>query len=93
MNQTKKNPDDPDFDKLNPQIVELARSNGYIRQPLELFLDGQLTWMEALELMVLVVGKEYRSQSKILIDALQEKPVPLPNIPCLERSSRILALQ
>lgn len=74
MEQIKKNPNDPDYDQLNTEIVQLARSNGNIRQPMELYLDGKLTWQEALETMVLLITKEFKAQQRILVVSLQEHP-------------------
>ena len=70
--QKKKNPDDPDYDKINPDIVRYARNTAFIRGPFILFLDGQLTWHECLEAMVLLMAKEYKAQNKLLVQALQD---------------------
>lgn len=72
MTQHKKNPNDPDFDQLNPEIVELARTNGHIKGAMSLYLDGQVTWLEALETMVLLITKEFRAQQNILVSVLTE---------------------
>lgn len=70
--QIKKNPNDPDVDQINKEIVTLARSHAFLRGPFIMFLEGQLTWLEALESMVLLMTKEYREQNKILIATLQD---------------------
>lgn len=72
MEQIKKRLEDPDFSQLNPEIIKLARSYGFIKQPIELFLDGKLTWVECLETIVLLLTKEYRAQSNLLVATLQE---------------------
>jgi hypothetical protein len=73
MKQIKKNPNDPDFENLNPDIVHLARTNGTIKQCIELYLDGKATWLEATETMVLLLAKEYRAQQTILVQSLRER--------------------
>lgn len=71
--QVKKDPNDPDADKLNKEIVAIAALIGFMKQPMMLYLSGKLTWMETLEIMVILMAKEYREQKKILIDTLLEK--------------------
>jgi voltage-gated potassium channel Kch len=73
MIQNKKNPNDPDVFDINPEIVKLARTKGFIQGPFNLFLHGDLTWMEALELMVVTVSHEHAKQTRLLIDALKER--------------------
>lgn len=70
--QKKKNPADPDADQLNQDIVRIAHNTAFVRQPMILFLDGQLTWMECLEAMVLLMAKEYKEQNKILVETLRD---------------------
>lgn len=72
MQQIKKRPEDPNFEDLNPEILKLARGHGFIKQPIELFLTGKLTWVECLETIVLLLTKEYRAQSNLLVATLQE---------------------
>lgn len=72
--QKKKLETDPDWDQLNPEIIKLAHNNGFINQPIQLFLHGELTWLECLETIVLLVTKEYRAQNRLLIDTLSEMP-------------------
>jgi hypothetical protein len=74
--QTKKNQLDPDFDQLNPDIVKLGHTNGWIRQSLILYLTGAVTWTEALELMVTTVHKEFKLQQSLLNTVIEEKEVP-----------------
>lgn len=72
--QLKKDSRDPDYENLNPAIVNIARTNGFVRQPLELYLAGKLTWHEALELMVTSVYGQFKEQQTLLTDVLAEKP-------------------
>lgn len=74
MPQKKKLETDPDWDQLNPEIIRLAHGNGFINQPIQLYLHGDLTWLECLETIVLLVTKEYRAQNRLLIDTLSERP-------------------
>jgi hypothetical protein len=74
MEQTKLNPNDPDFYDLNPELVKLAETNGNIRQSMELYLSGRVTWLQALETMVLLLAKEFRAQQKILIEVQMSQP-------------------
>lgn len=74
--QTKKIPTDPDYDQLNPDIVKLGHTNGWIRQSLILYLTGAITWCEALELMVTTVHKEFKLQQSLLNTVIQENEVP-----------------
>ncbi len=41
---------------------------------MSLFLDGKLTWMEALEIMVLTIGKEFKAQQSLLVQTLAQNP-------------------
>lgn len=72
--QIKKNPNDPDWQDLNPKIIALAHQVGFIRQPYDMWFEGQVTWQEALETMVALLGKEYIQTKKLLNSALQETP-------------------
>lgn len=66
--QKKLDPSDPDWEKINPDIVALAQRNGMARSALNLYLEGQLNWMEALETMVTALGKELLVNQKILVE-------------------------
>lgn len=74
MNQVKKDDRDPDFDKINPDIVKIAQTNGFVRQPLELYLTGKLSWMEALEAMVTTVYGQFKDQQNLLTEVLSSRP-------------------
>ena len=74
--QKKKNPNDPDYGQLNPDIIALAHTNGWVRQSIILYLEGHITWIEALETMVLSVHKEFKLQQKLLNVVIQEQQVP-----------------
>lgn len=66
--QTKKDDRDPDWDKINPDIIALAQRNGMARSALNLYFEGSLTWMEALETMVTALGRELLVNQKILVE-------------------------
>ena len=66
--QVKKDEADPDWDHINPDIIGLAQRNGMARGSLNLYLEGQLTWMQALETMVTALGKELLVNQKILVE-------------------------
>lgn len=68
--QIKKLASDPDYQNINPEIVEMARTNGYLKSVMMLYLSGQLTWLEALETMVIATVKEFRAQQAILVNTL-----------------------
>lgn len=72
MTQIKKKPTDPNWEEINPDIVKLAKTTKWIRDPFELYLRGDLTWMEALETMVTIIGKEFKAQQSLLVQTLQE---------------------
>jgi hypothetical protein len=74
MEQIKKNPNDPDVDQINPDIVQFARWHAFLKMPMELYLSGKLTWIECLELAIMLIVKEYRAQNRCLIETLKEKP-------------------
>lgn len=74
MDQIKKDDRDPDFDKLNPAIVKMAETNGFVRQPLELFLTGKFTWHEALEMMVVLLYGEFKEHQTLLREILESRP-------------------
>ena len=74
MNQIKKNPNDPDAQDLNPEIIKLGHRLGFVNQPIQLYLHGELTWMETLESIILLLAKEYKAQNTLLVQALSEKP-------------------
>lgn len=57
MQQIKKIPTDPDWGQINPDLIALAQGSGKLRGPINLFLHGDLTWIEALETMVLMLVK------------------------------------
>jgi len=70
--QIKKNPNDPNVEDINPDIVALAKRLQFVKGPFELFLRGELTWLEALETMIMLLGKEYVAQNRILITTLTD---------------------
>ena len=88
--QVKKTPNEPDFDQLNPDIIRLAQNNTLLKQPIILFLHGDLTWTEALEMMVVLMGKEYKAQRKVLMDSLKEiRPMPIPSVAIEQPKSKL----
>jgi len=74
MEQIKKDSNDPDFDKLSPDIIKIARTNGFVRQRLELFLHGELTWTEALETMVISLYGQFKETQSLCSDILSDRP-------------------
>lgn len=70
--QIKKDFRDPDWDKLNPDIIQLCQRNGMARGCLNLYLTGQLDWMEALESMVIILGKELLVNQSIQVETKDE---------------------
>lgn len=72
VTQLKKDPNDPDFDQINPTIIAIARHNGFTQQPIQLFLQGQLTWLETLELIVCSLGREFTSQRELVCELVTE---------------------
>lgn len=92
MNQIKKNPDDPDFQDLNPDLIRLAWNNGKLKQLIELYLQGDLTWLQTLETMVMSLIKENRKQSGLLSSALKEAPTVVLGLPYEEQTKLIKSL-
>jgi hypothetical protein len=74
MDQIKKDPNDPDFDQLNPKILKMAKNNGFVRQPIELYLTGNLTWKEALETIAIFLYDQFKETQKLCTDILSERP-------------------
>lgn len=70
--QKKKAQNDPKWDNINPEIIALCSRNGMARGCMELYLNGDLTWMECLEIMVIALGKELVLNQSILIDQRRE---------------------
>lgn len=66
--QKKLDPSDPDWDKINPDIIALAQRNGMARSALNLYLEGELNWTHALETMVTALGRELLVNQKILVE-------------------------
>lgn len=77
--QKKKIPTDPDFDRINPTIIAIARRNGFVQQPIQLYLHGDLTWQEALETMVCAIGREFTSQREMVAALASENLSALSN--------------
>lgn len=69
--QRKKLSSDPDFQNINPDIVNASRFNGFLRQPLELYLYGDLTWRETLETMVILLAKEHTSNKRLVVELVK----------------------
>lgn len=63
---------DPDWCDINPDIVALAQRNGMARQCMEQYLDGQLSWLHALETMVVALGKELVRNQLIHVETRNE---------------------
>lgn len=66
----------PKPEDINPDIVALAKRNGMVRQFVELYLRGELTWTQALEMMVTTLGKEVIDQRKLLVECASFRPAP-----------------
>lgn len=70
--QVKINHFDPDWERINPDIIALCQRNGMARGCMTEYLVGHLTWLEALETMVVALGKELVANQIVLVDQRNE---------------------
>lgn len=63
----------PEPHNINPDLVALARTNGVVKQYIQLYLLETLTWEQSLEMMVLALGKELRAQNDMLVFVQQSE--------------------
>lgn len=82
MRTKKKLKTDPEPSEINPEILRIAERNGFLRQPLNLYLAGQLSWRETLEMMVMCLHSDYRDKTILLNKYIQRK-TGIPNPPKL----------
>ena len=70
----KKIPTDPNPEEINPELIQFAREIGFLRGPFNLYLEGMITYREALELMLIVMTKEYRHiMSRIIKKKIKQR--------------------
>lgn len=89
----KLDPTDPDPQDIPAELIEWAKTIGFLRGPLELYLQGDLTYRKALEVALLAMTREYRNvMSRIMKKKAKQREDHADLLPILPPQSNPLAL-
>lgn len=78
----------PDPKLVSRDMINLAHHNGIVKQCLNLFLEGDVTYTEALELIVKRVCKDNLEMKKLTSQCLKEIPQVAMGLPAPEKLER-----